>query len=392
MYYIYKGGDELKLNIPHYVKDVMDTLNKNGYEAYVVGGAVRDAILGLSPDDWDVTTNALTDDVKRCFDRHFETGVKHGTITVLMDKKTIEVTTYRIDGEYRNNRRPESVSFTSDIKDDLKRRDFTINAMAYNDVEGLMDLYGGVEDLKKQVIRCVGDADTRFNEDALRMLRAIRFAARLDFAIDEQTFCSIKRNCHLLTNISAERIQTELVKMLETGDNLKLLFQSGIADIILPEVDFQYVKLNVPCDKELKISALLYNVNSVKGFFNRLKFDNKTKNNVVKILQCSREFIEETDYGIKKGLNKYGIEIFEKALLIMECYGKNTEYLNDIFNKVKSEPYCIKDLAVTGNDIVKLGINGKDVGRVMDCILDEVMKNPSLNSRKKLLDIAMEIK
>ena len=221
------GGDELKLNIPEYVKKVVNTLNENGFEAFVVGGAVRDAMLGQNPDDWDVTTNAPAQKTKECFHRHFDTGIKHGTITVLMDKKPVEVTTYRIDGEYKDNRRPESVAFTADIKEDLKRRDFTINSMAYNDQVGLMDLYGGAEDLKNKIIRCVGDADTRFNEDALRIMRAIRFAARLGFDIEEKTFESIKKNRYLLKNISAERIQAELVKMLETSDDLHLLFKSG---------------------------------------------------------------------------------------------------------------------------------------------------------------------
>ena len=177
----------MKISIPDYVKKVINVLNAHGFEAFVVGGAVRDAMFGQSPDDWDVTTNAVAEQTKNCFDRHFDTGIKHGTITVLMDKKPVEVTTYRIDGEYKDNRRPEEVTFTSDIKEDLKRRDFTINAMAYYDDVGLVDLYGGAEDLKNKIIRCVGDADTRFNEDALRIMRAIRFAARLGFEIDRKS-------------------------------------------------------------------------------------------------------------------------------------------------------------------------------------------------------------
>lgn len=382
----------MKLNIPQYVKKVVDTLNKNGYEAYVVGGAVRDTLLGQSPDDWDVTTNAMTEDVKKCFDRHFDTGIKHGTVTVLVDKKPVEVTTYRIDGEYKDNRRPESVSFTCDIKDDLKRRDFTINAMAYNHIDGIVDLFGGVDDLKNKILRCVGDADTRFKEDALRILRAIRFAIRLGFTIDDQTFDSIKSNCRLLENISGERIRTELMKMLETSDDLHLLFESGVAEAIFPEIEFEYVTLNVPCDRELKLAALLYNVTNARPFFNRLKFDNKTKFNVLGILQCCYENVEETDYGIKKILSKYGVELFEKSLVVMQCYGKDVKKLKEIFNEVKMHPYCTKDLAITGNDIIKLGITGKDVGKIMNHMLDVVMKNPSLNSKKELLDIALEIK
>lgn len=387
-----KGGDELKLNIPDYIKYVINTLKDNGFEAFVVGGAVRDAMLGQCPDDWDVTTNALPEETKKCFDRHFDTGIKHGTITVLSNDKPVEVTTYRIDGDYSDNRHPEDVKFTSKIADDLKRRDFTVNAMAYNDDVGLVDLYGGEEDLKNRIIRCVGDADIRFGEDALRILRAIRFALKLGFDIDEKTLFSIGKNCYLLENISAERIQAELLKMLETDDDLHLLFQSGVGDVIIPEVNFDDIKLSVPADKELKLAALLYNVADQRIFFNRLKFDNKTKNNVLKILECSRGNIEGTDYAVKKSLNKYGKNLFEKSLMLMECYGKNVEYLRNIFNRVKTEPYTASDLDITGNDIIHLGFTGKDVGRVMDALLDNVMKTPCINTKEKLLDIAIQYK
>lgn len=382
----------MKLNIPDYVNKVVNVLNAHGYEAFVVGGAVRDAILGGIPDDWDVTTNAMTDQVKECFAHHFDTGIKHGTVTVLMDKKPVEVTTYRIDGEYRDNRRPESVNFTNDIKEDLKRRDFTVNAMAYNHEIGLVDLYGGAEDLRNKVICCVGDGDMRFNEDGLRILRAIRFAVRLGFTIEEKTFESIKRNRYLLKNISAERIQSELVKMLMTMDNLHLLFESGVAEIIIPEVDFASINLNVPVDKELKLSALLYNVIDARDFFHRLKFDNITKNNVLKILECSRKDIEKTDYEVKKLLNAYGEVIVEKTLTLLEAYGTQTSKLKEIFDRVKNEPYSVNHLAVDGNDIINLGICGREIGRVMNELMDMVMKNPCLNSKEKLRDLIFQIK
>ena len=386
------GGDELKLNIPEYAKKVVNTLNKNGFEAFVVGGAVRDAMLGQNPDDWDVTTNAPAERIKECFDRHFDTGIKHGTITVLMDKKPVEVTTYRIDGEYKDNRRPETVAFTTDIREDLKRRDFTINAMAYNDEVGLVDLYGGAEDLKNKIIRCVGDADTRFGEDALRIMRAIRFAARLGFEIEEKTFDSIVKNRFLLENISAERIQAELVKMLETSDNLQLLFKSGVAEVIIPEVDYKNITLNTPADREIKLSALLYNVADGRDFFNRLKFDNATKHNVLKIIECTRADMGTTDYEIKKLLNKYGEVLFEKALIVSGCYGRDISLQKDILQRVKSEPYSLKHLAVTGNDIISLGIRGKEIGMVMNELLQIVMKNPGMNNKETLTDLVLGIK
>ena len=382
----------MKLNIPDYVKKVTDTLNQNGFEAFVVGGAVRDALLGQMPDDWDVTTNADTTQIKNCFDRHFDTGIKHGTITVLMDRKPVEVTTYRIDGEYKDNRRPESVAFTNDVKEDLKRRDFTINAMAYNENVGLVDLYGGKSDLENKIIRCVGNADERFNEDALRIMRAIRFAARLGFEIEEKTYCAIKKNRNLLKNISAERIQAELVKMLETTDNLRLLFDSGVAEFVIPEVEYSGVNINVPCDKELKLSALLYDVDDSRNIFNRLKFDNNTKNNVLKIIECSRENMGSDEYGVKKLLNKYGEELFLKSLVVMECYGTDVGLIKSVFDVVHTHPYSLKHLAVDGNDIMNIGIDGKNIGVLMKELLDMVMKDPTLNSKEKLLDIAIQHK
>ncbi len=382
----------MNIAIPDYVKKVINTLNKNGFEAYVVGGAVRDAMLGQNPDDWDVTTNAVASQIKLCFDRHFDTGIKHGTITVLTDKKSVEVTTYRIDGDYKDNRRPETVNFTTDIKEDLKRRDFTVNAMAYNDVAGLVDLYGGADDLKNKIIRCVGEADARFNEDALRIMRAIRFAIRLGFKIEENTFEAIRKNCHLLKNISAERIQVELLKMLETDNELNLLFESGVSNVVIPEVDFSKVNLKVSCDKEIKLSALLYNVCDARSFFTRLKFDNVTKNNVLRILECSHTEFECNDYSVKKMLGIYGENLFVKSLVLRKAYGEDVADYQRIFNKVKNEPYSLKHLAITGNDIMKFGVSGTEIGRVMGILLDMVMENPVLNEKEKLEDLVLKIK
>lgn len=381
----------MNLNIPEYVKKVMDTLNNNGYEAFVVGGAVRDAMMGKIPDDWDVATNATAQQTKGCFEHHFDTGIKHGTITVMMDNKPVEVTTYRVDGEYKDNRRPETVNFTKDIKEDLKRRDFTINAMAYNDEKGVVDLYGGADDLNNKIVRCVGDVDTRFNEDALRIMRAIRFSVKLGFEIEEDTLNSVKKNCHLLKKISGERIQAEFLKMLETDDNLRILFDSGVAGIVIPEVRYENICLNVPAQKELKLSALLYNAENPKDFFNRLKFDNKTKHNVLKIIECSHKNIGNTEYQVKKILNQYGDDLFEKSLAVMECYGKDTEYLKNIYNRVKGSAYLMKHLAVTGNDVADFGVSGKDIGRVMNILLDEVMNDNSINSKEKLLEMLQYI-
>ena len=202
------------MQIPEKVEYIINVLMKNGYEAYAVGGCVRDSILGRVPEDWDITTSAQPEQVKALFHRTIDTGIQHGTVTVMMDKEGFEVTTYRIDGEYEDSRHPKNIEFTSNLEEDLKRRDFTINAMAYNPKDGLVDIFGGIEDLNKKIIRCVGNANDRFSEDALRILRAVRFAGQLGFAIEEQTKEAIVALAPTLKNISAERIRVELDKLL----------------------------------------------------------------------------------------------------------------------------------------------------------------------------------
>jgi tRNA nucleotidyltransferase (CCA-adding enzyme) len=229
----------MEFQIPEKVQYIIDTLINNGSTAYAVGGCVRDMILGKKPEDWDITTSAKPHEVKGVFRRTVDTGIVHGTVTVLLDKEHFEVTTYRLDGVYEDNRHPREVSFTGDLSEDLRRRDFTINAMAYNHTDGIIDLFGGMGDLQNHLIRCVGNANERFDEDALRLLRAVRFSAQLDFQIEEHTEKAIKLKAELLRNISAERIRTELTKLLvsDNPDRLRLLYRLGISKVILPEFD-----------------------------------------------------------------------------------------------------------------------------------------------------------
>ena len=227
------------IQMPDKVKEIIQTLVDHGYEAYAVGGCVRDSILGRTPGDWDITTSAKPDQVKQLFRRTIDTGIEHGTVTIMIDKDGFEVTTYRIDGEYEDNRHPKNVEFTSNLVEDLKRRDFTINAMAYNDKEGIVDKFRGLEDIESKIIRCVGNPDERFDEDALRILRAIRFAAQLDFAIESETEVAIEKKAKFLSNISAERIRVELEKLLMSKHPEKLIhaYRLGITEIVLPEFD-----------------------------------------------------------------------------------------------------------------------------------------------------------
>lgn len=229
----------MRIQLPDKVHKIIDTLEEAGYEAYAVGGCVRDSILGREPDDWDITTSAKPEEMKRLFPRTVDTGIKHGTVTVLLGGEGFEVTTYRIDGTYEDGRHPTEVTFTASLKEDLRRRDFTINAMAYSEKRGLVDEFGGIEDLKKGCIRCVGEAHERFSEDALRILRAVRFAAQLGFEIDGDTQRAAAQLAGNLKNISAERIQTELVKLLVSPhpEVLKKAYELGITKVILPEFD-----------------------------------------------------------------------------------------------------------------------------------------------------------
>lgn len=229
----------MEFQIPEEVKYILDTLNNNGFEAYAVGGCVRDVILGKEPEDWDITTSAKPHEVKNIFRRTVDTGIIHGTVTVLLDKDHYEVTTYRLDGIYEDNRHPKEVSFTSNLEEDLRRRDFTINAMAYNPEKGVIDLFRGRDDISKGIIRCVGDASERLEEDALRILRAVRFSAQLGFQIEEDTRLAIKAKVKLLKNISAERIRVELTKLLvsDNPDRIRTLYELGISQVILPEFD-----------------------------------------------------------------------------------------------------------------------------------------------------------
>mgnify|MGYP000793136968 FL=1 len=231
--------NNFNIKLPDDVQFIIHTLQLHGFEAYAVGGCVRDSILGREPGDWDITTSAMPEETKALFDKTFDTGIEHGTITVLLNHEGYEVTTYRIDGKYEDSRHPKEVTFTRNLKEDLLRRDFTINAMAYNDKDGIVDIFGGMQDLEKHMIRCVGNARERFSEDALRILRGVRFAAQLGFEIDEETKEGMKLLAPTLENISAERIQVELVKML-TSDRPELIrtaYELGITKVFLPEFD-----------------------------------------------------------------------------------------------------------------------------------------------------------
>ena len=254
------------MQLPEQVKFIISELNKNGYEGYIVGGCVRDYLMGIPPHDYDITTSALPEEVKAIFPHTVDTGIEHGTVTVIIDKIGYELTTYRIDGEYKDNRHPEQVIFTDKLAGDLSRRDFTVNAIAYNDQRGYVDMFGGMEDIKKAIIKGVGEPSKRFQEDALRMMRALRFSAQLNFSIEENTMIALKENAQLIKNISIERIREEFFKLIISDHNerLDLLYESGMLPYFFPELkkiiednSISYTTINT-LSKDVRASCLCF--------------------------------------------------------------------------------------------------------------------------------------
>lgn len=441
----------MKINIPENAKKIINVLEQSGFEAYVVGGCVRDSLLHKEPKDWDITTSAKPEQVKDLFLRTIDTGIEHGTVTVMMDKVGYEVTTYREDGEYKDHRRPMGVTFTSSLEDDLKRRDFTINAMAYNPHEGLVDLFGGKEDLEKGILRCVGEAKDRFDEDALRILRALRFSAQLNFELDEKTKEAMKEKCVFLRDISAERIQVELTKLLVSGHPEKLItgYELGITKVVLPEFDVMMetpqnhpyhcynvgvhtieVVKSIEAEPILRWAALLHDVakpkcrtqdemgqdhfygHGVQGekmaaeVIKRMKLDNHTLHDVCVLIKHhdDRFQLPIRKSSVKRKLNKIGSELFLDLLKLNkadslgqapEIWEEKEEYLNqvrDVFDEIMEEKECfsLKDLAVSGADLIAAGIKpGKEMGELLNGLLEEVINHPENNKKEILLDMAL---
>ena len=435
----------MKIDLPENVKNIIEELNKAGYEAYAVGGCVRDSILGRVPNDWDITTNAKPLDVKSIFRRTVDTGLKHGTVTVLMGKEPYEVTTYRIDGEYEDSRHPKEVSFTSDLKEDLLRRDFTINAMAYNDTDGLVDIFGGMEDIEAKVIRCVGEPKERFSEDALRLLRAIRFAAQLGYNIEEKTYEAIKELSPTLKNISAERIQAELNKIL-VSDNpsmLKTAFETGLTAQFIPELDlcFNTVQNNphhcynvgdhiikaiesIEPEKTLRLTMLLHDIakpqckktgedgidhfhgHQIKSsemaveILRRLKYDNDTIDKTKRFVKYHDERLEAGTKIMRRAMNRLGADAFPDIFKVWVAdvsaqsdYQREEKFARIERNKsdyeeiiAKNECVTLKDLAVTGRDLINAGMQaGPALGEVLDQMLKDVIEEPEHNNKEYLL-------
>lgn len=436
----------MKIILPEKVTYIIETLMEHGFEAYAVGGCVRDTVLLRTPKDWDITTSAQPDQVKKLFRHTIDTGIEHGTVTVMLDHEGFEVTTYRIDGEYEDARHPKEVQFTSDLLEDLKRRDFTINAMAYNDKDGLVDAFDGIGDLKRGVIRCVGCAEERFSEDALRMLRAVRFAAQLGFTIEEQTRDAAAQLSGNLAKVSAERIQMELVKLLVSDhpEEMRTAYETGLTRVFLPEYDcmMQTAQNNphhcysvgehvthslcyVENDKILRLAMLLHDVakpdckktdeqgvdhfygHPAKGsemagaILRRLKFDNDTRVRVCKLVQWHDDNPVLEERIVRRAVSRIGTEQYPALFAVKRAdilaqseYRKEEKlaYVNgyeSMYRAILAQEQCltIKDLAVNGSDLIAAGMKpGKEIGEVLKHLLDEVLEHPELNTKEKLLE------
>lgn len=444
----------MQIQIPQKARQIIACLAEAGYEAYVVGGCVRDSILGREPQDWDITTSAKPEQVKALFPRTIDTGLQHGTVTVMRDKEGFEVTTYRIDGKYEDARHPREVIFTPDLEEDLKRRDFTINAMAYNERAGLVDLFGGMDDICGRVVRCVGDPLERFGEDALRILRAIRFSAQLGYDIDNGTKEGIRKLAPSLQKISAERIQTELVKLITSDhpDDLRTAYELGVTKFFFPEFDvameteqkhphhmytvgehtlhsLKYVKP----DKKLRLAMLLHDIGKpatlerdesgvthfhghpaagekiAEDFLRRLRFDNDTIQEVCKLVLYH-------DYGnsvepdmriVRRAVHQIGEEAFPALFEIKRAdVMAQSEYMRKeklelidrwqkLYRQMREQRQCVslKDLAVNGSDLIKAGWKpGRELGEVLRKLLDMVLEEPGRNTAETLLAEAEKYK
>ena len=424
----------MEIFIPKEVSFLIDTIYENGYEAFMVGGCVRDSILNLTPNDYDITTSATPQEIMNIFKDYkiIDTGIKHGTVSIILNNNIYEITTYRIEGEYENNRRPKNVEFTSNIEEDLKRRDFTINAMAYNEQFGIVDKFNGLEDLQKRIIKTVGNPDERFEEDGLRMIRAIRFSSKLGFSIDENTLKSIYENAYIIKNISIERINDEFTKTLvsDNPQNIILLYKTKILenlgihcnlngyyykelerDInILKSCDnnlldrlimLEYLisnKILKYIDKHEKYEYYCENIKKV-NIINNLRYSNKVINYCNDIMEYMIKDIEKIDnIVIKRYLNNIGYEKLNKVFKLKLIYNvfldnKNkAEFfrqciikLNEIENS--KECYKISDLDINGKILKDLGYKGKEIGEKLNFLLDEVIKNPLLNKKDILINL-----
>ena len=433
------------IDAPISVMKIIETLEQAGFEAYAVGGCVRDSLLGRNPSDWDITTSARPEQVKALFSHTIDTGIRHGTVTVMLEHVGYEVTTYRIDGEYEDSRHPKEVIFTPLLTEDLKRRDFTINAMAWNPRAGIIDEFGGMEDLDEGIIRCVGSPEERFSEDALRMMRAVRFSAQLGYEIESATKAAIRKLAPNLTHVSAERIQVELVKLVESmhPDYLRVAYETGITRVVLPEFDLcmeteqhnphhcytvgehmLHSMLAVSSNRYLRLAMLLHDIakpekkktdeqgidhfhghqeaseEMAKVILRRLKFDNETIRIVSRLIGFHDYRFPAERRSVRRAVWKVGEDLFPMLLQVKEAdtmaqslYEREEKLewiakVEKLYREILKDRECLslKDLAVTGRDLIRAGCApGPELGRILNEMLQDVLEHPEHNTKEYLL-------
>lgn len=434
------------MNLPYYIKNTIKKIEENNYEAFVVGGAVRDYIIGCIPSDFDIATNATPEEIKRIFSNFnvIDTGIKHGTVSLIINKYCVEITTYRSDGKYLDNRHPNQITFVKTLKEDVSRRDFTMNAIAYN--KNIVDYFGGIDDIENKIIRTVGNSDKRFKEDALRILRAIRFSSTLNFQIEEETSIAIHKNAKLLSNVSAERIRTEFTKTLLGVNCFQALNDYiDVIGVFIPEVlhmvgfnqnnkhhiddliihTLKVVKMVKPVNY-LRLAAFLHDFGKVTSYsvdsqgeghfyghekisaklaetiMRRLKYSNKDINKVITLIENHMIQIEANEKQLKRLIQKIGIEDLMNLLDLQEAdqLSKNKDNvkffkIRNLIKKIQDEDnvFSIKDLDINGHDLINVGlIEGPIINKILNQLLEEVVEGNIKNQKELLIDYAIKIK
>ncbi|MGN0169406.1 MAG: CCA tRNA nucleotidyltransferase [Lachnospiraceae bacterium] len=397
----------MKIVLPKEVDSIIRTLNEAGYEAYAVGGCVRDSLLQVTPKDWDITTSATPGQVKALFSRTIDTGIVHGTVTVMMGKEGYEVTTYRVDGEYEDGRHPKEVTFTASLTEDLRRRDFTINAMAYHPTQGLVDVFEGRKDLQKGIIRCVGDAVERFSEDALRMLRAVRFSAQLGFDIEEKTYQAMKLLAGNLQKVSVERIWAEFSKLLcsPCPEKLQFAHETGLLEQFLPKLCRKMCEPSVreatlarlkesPADLWIRLAVLFCDLAEEPGEaqtirdLRYLKTDLHTIKLTGRLVAAAGEPLPGNETQIRILLSKWGEELFDRWLILKQVReNADIHQIRQQKEEILRRGDCISipQLAINGSDLLALGVQqGKEVGEMLERLLRLCLIHPEENEKERL--------
>ena len=378
--------------LPNDTEFILNRLSESGYEAFVVGGCVRDYILNITPNDWDICTNAIPDEISKCFSdfKLITTGIKHGTVGVIINGNVAEITTYRCDGQYFDNRHPQQVKFSTSLKTDAERRDFTVNAMAYNDEKGLIDYFGGIDDINKRIIRCVGTPDERFNEDALRILRAIRFSSKLGFGIEEETAKSIHKNKVLLTNISAERIRVEFEGIINGVNAAKVFSEySDVFKVFIPELSSEnHFTFNYDTP-ELRRAYFYSHFNNSKEIMLRLRYSNAEISAVEAVKNYRTDKFVNSKPFVKKMLRKIGKENLINYIKLK--YPDSNTKIIKLITESSKECYRPEQLDISGNDLIQLGYKGKEIKEKLEFLLATVINEDCKNKKDNLLEKILEL-